>query len=321
VISIISPFYNEEIILDKAIDEMLKNLKGLDQPWELILVNDGSTDSSLEIAVGKADINSNVKVVTYSVNRGRGNALRQGINSARGDIIITTEIDCSWGNNIVNELVKFFETNKSADIVIASTNLPGGGYENVPKFRALLSQFGNLFLRFMISKNITLYTGMTRGYRAKIIKNLPTSEAGKEFHLEVLAKAISFNYNIKEIPAKLTWQDQKLSNDRSLKRKSSSKVRKIASSHLLFGLSGRPYRYLFFLGLMMLLVATTFLIWGLINLINGEISIYLLSLSLSGYILSVLFGGIGVLSLQQNTILREIWRVREELKSSLNKKD
>lgn len=313
MISVVSPFYNEQAILANALDRMIFNLEKMEESWELIVVNDGSTDDSVAVATEKAIADPRIKIVTYEKNQGRGYALKRGIDYAQGELIITTEIDCSWGDDIVASLSKVLRQDKTLDIVIASTKLSGGGYINVPSNRVFLSKAANSFLRLTISKNTTMFTGMTRGYRATAIKRLPISEKGKEFHLDVLAKANAFGLKVGEIPATITWQDEKLARAGAPKRKSSSKIPNIIHSHLLFGLSGRPYRYLFFSSLITGSLAIAFLSWGAVNFLRGAVSIYLLTLAFSGFILAILLGGIGVLALQQNTLLREIWIARKEI--------
>ncbi len=318
MISVVSPFYNEQNILAKALDRMISNLQQMDNDWELIIVNDGSTDESLKVATEKATAEPKIKVVSYNKNQGRGYALKKGIDKAQGEFIVTTEIDCSWGDDIVSLLIHALTKDTSLDIVIASTKLSGGGYVNVPANRVFLSKAANVFLRLTVSKNTTMFTGMTRGYRATAIKQLPISEKGKEFHLDVLAKARAFGLKVGEIPATITWQDEKLARVGAPKRKSSSKIPSIIRSHLLFGLSGRPYRYLFSSSLITGLISMGFLSWGAVNLMIGATSIYLLTLAFSSFILAALIGGIGILSLQQHTLLREIWITRKEIQELNN---
>ena len=93
------------------------------------MVDDGSTDDSYAEAKMIMDKHPNCRIVRYNRNRGRGYALRQGFRIARGDYIITTESDLSWGTDIIQRLYNKINSNIS-DIVIASTYLPGGKLEN-----------------------------------------------------------------------------------------------------------------------------------------------------------------------------------------------
>ncbi len=98
--------------------------------FELILVNDGSRDGSLERIVGFLSSHpqaSQVRVLTYQINQGRGRALKTGIDAASAPIIVTTEVDCSWGDDIVFRLHAELAAHPEVDFVIASPHRPGGG--------------------------------------------------------------------------------------------------------------------------------------------------------------------------------------------------
>ena len=130
-ISVVCPFYNEVGIIEHAVRTMLHRLSMLDGSWELIVVNDGSTDNSEKVVRKIAEEHPELRVVGYAPNRGRGYALRTGIAEACGDIIVTTEIDLSWGETIVEELVSELRRSVDIDIVVASPHLVGGGYRNI----------------------------------------------------------------------------------------------------------------------------------------------------------------------------------------------
>ena len=101
--------------------ELLSQLSSLDGEWELIIVNDGSRDGSEEIARRLERTSPRLRVLGYPHNRGRGHALRTGIAAARGDLIVTTEIDLSWGSTIVQDLVAATRQHPDADMIVAST--------------------------------------------------------------------------------------------------------------------------------------------------------------------------------------------------------
>ena len=125
----------------------------------------------------------------------RGRAIKYGIDAALEDIIITTEIDCSWGDAIAGELVKKLENN-DLHAVIASPHCPGGGMVDVPLHRKLLSRFGNKLINIFFKSGVSMNTGMTRAYRREVIQPLITKENGKEFHLEVLLKLTALNFRL-----------------------------------------------------------------------------------------------------------------------------
>jgi len=315
-ISIVSPFFNESLILEKSVELMISNLSTLQHEWEFIIVNDGSSDNSLEIAQSLAEkYRNNLRLISYPINKGRGYALKQGIDAANGDIIVTTEVDSSWGDTIVRDLVGVWDNDPGVDIVVASPHMPGGGYKNVPRKRVLLSGWGNVFIRFLVSKKITMFTGMTRAYRAEVIKNLPVMEKEKEFHLEVVLKAISFGYRITEIPCVLEWKDYNLQDkDRKKeKRKSSSNISKLISTHVLFGILARPVRYLWGASLGLAGAGILFLIWAIVQLLIGQVAIFLALTAALLLIISILFFIFGVLSTQNSIVQKELWKVQQDI--------
>jgi glycosyltransferase involved in cell wall biosynthesis len=249
-VSVVCPFYNEADGIERAAQQMVAQLERLEGEWELILVNDGSTDASPELAARIAASHTGVRVVGYTKNRGRGFALRTGMAAARGDIVVTTELDLSWGETIVEELVRFLRENRMFEIAVASPHLPGGGYRNVPTVRVWLSRLGNFFIRASLPGALTMNTGMTRAYRRRVLFALPLHEDGKEFHVEVIAKARALGLGIVEVPAQLTWHDPQ----RAL-RKSRRSLMEMALSHIWFVIRASPGQFVCLVGLAALLAA------------------------------------------------------------------
>ncbi|MEG3637898.1 glycosyltransferase family 2 protein [Magnetococcus sp. PR-3] len=324
MISVVCPFYNEEAILEKAILHMLSSLESLDDDWELVVVNDGSLDSSPSIAQALAQQHDRLRLEGYEVNQGRGAAIRHGVAAARGELVVVTEVDCSWGDRIVHEIIAQFRQYPKTDMVIASPNLPSGGYRNVPQKRVMISRLGNHILRVAQSKAITMYTGMTRGYRKEKFMSLPLTMNGKEMHLEVVQQALALGFTIREVPAWLEWKDHKLAKPNALPRKSSSKIPKLIQSHLMFSLVTAPFRYIFPAALGLLLMAIFFAGWSFVNLGNPDPSIYTFLVAILLFLFAFLVLTMGVISHQNLSLHKELWRVRsslQEITEELKKKN
>lgn len=311
-LSVVCPFFNEEGIIREAITALLARLGELDVDWELIVVDDGSTDGSREIAASIARSTPNLRVLSYRFNRGRGHALKVGIAQARGSFIVTTEIDLSWGEDIVGCLYAAALENPDADVVVASPHMSGGGYRNVPLKRVLFSRLGNLVIRTCLANAVTMNTGMTRIYRRDAIRSLPLEENGKEFHLEVILKAQALGYRICEIPAVLEWKEYK-HRGRRVARKSSSNLNRLVLTHSLFSLFGNPVRYVWLLGGISFAFSFGFLVAGVIRLLVGLVSVYMGILSLAFFILGIVLFAFGVVAQQANMIQRELWRLKQDL--------
>ena len=311
-LSVVCPFYNEEQIIEGSILALVEQLGQINASWELIVVDDGSRDASSEYARKLAKEYPNVRYLGYGFNRGRGHALRTGIEQARGAIIVTTEIDLSWGDDIIDRLYREACEHPDTDIIVASPHLPDGAYKNVPLRRVLYSQVGNHVIRTCMMNAVTMNTGMTRAYKRKAIRALPLEEDGKEFHLEVILKARGFNYSIREIPAILEWKEHKHQGGKVV-RKSSSKINKLIVSHSLFSLFANPIRYVWGLGVVAAAFSFGFLAVGVVRYAMELVSVYSLIVSLAFAILSLILFGFGVIAQQGNMVQRELWRMRRDM--------
>ena len=315
MISIVCPFYNEELILENAVRKMMEHLRTLSEPWELVIVNDGSTDGSLEIARSLLNEHPDLKLISYPRNRGRGHALLAGMLAAQGELVFTTECDLSWGTDIIHRMHAALRENSQADIVIASPHLPGGGYKNVPLHRVLLSQYGNQVIRAGLSFGVTMNTGMTRGYRREVIHELPLWENGKEFHLEVVLKALALDKRIIEIPAVLEWKEHK-QQGRTVQRKSSSKLRQIMNSHLLFSAIVAPIRYLWLAAAIFGLAGASSGVYACLRWYWQEPYANAILGFASFSALAILLFSFGVIAEQNRLLLEDIWRIQAVQKAA-----
>jgi len=273
LVSVVCPFFNEEALIATTVEGCIQRLRGDFTDWELVLVNDGSTDRSLELLLSKLDQigEPRVRVLSYPRNRGRGRALKTGIESARGEIVVTTEVDGSWGGDIVKRLAARLDDDPSLGFVVASPHMTGGGFGNVPMSRVLLTRWGNRFLKFFMATGFSMQTGMTRGYRREVIQPLSTFEDGKEFHLEVLLKLLLLGFKGAEIPATLTWPAHKTGQP---KRKSSTRIWRTALSHLKYVFFGNPHHYFVFAALVAAILATLFFVGAVVNLLTGGVAAF-----------------------------------------------
>lgn len=307
-VSVVCPFFNEEMVIAQSASSMIERLRShMAADWELILVNDGSRDQSLPklTALAGRIRESRLRIISYPTNRGRGYALKTGIDAATGDIIVTTEIDGSWGEQVVFDLVKVLYDNPEVDAVVASVHAPGGGLINVPPSRIFLTRFGNLLIRAMISATPSMYTGMTRAYRREIIQPLPMTEHGKEFHLESLLKLQILGFDIREIPATITWSPSKAGQPT---RKSSTKIFKTMLSHTRFALLGKPSLYFSVAALVSLASSILCAIYSVIRFTLGEVAIYVALLALFMFVITLLFVGFTATFDRFKDCLREAWR-------------
>ena len=262
-LSVIIPMFNEEANVRSTIDRVEATLTSLGKPFEILPVNDGSTDSTLKELDEIASKNPRVRVVSYWKNGGRGKALRYGFRAARGELIASIDADLSYEPEYILKMVQALKEDTEVDIVLASAYMPGGAALGVPRNRLLISKVGNRILRLSIAEDIHTVTCIVRCYRRAVIESLDLESDDKEIHLEILSKAIAMGFRIKEIPAVLRARK---------KGKSKFKFRSTAVTHLIFTAFERPVLLFGILGILLALIGLGIGIYILALYLNHTLS-------------------------------------------------
>lgn len=122
-LSVIVPCYNEENRIVDGFNHYWSYLAKQKYPWELVFVNDGSRDKTLNLIKRLVQGKEGVKVVHYGQNRGKGYAIIQGIKEANGQYILFTDVDHSVPIDTVFEFYDYFDA--GADVVIGSRRVEG----------------------------------------------------------------------------------------------------------------------------------------------------------------------------------------------------
>ncbi len=113
-VSVVMPTYNSEEHIGEAIKSVLNQTFS---DWELIIVNDDSTDSTLKIAKEFEKKDKKIRVISHRKNKGRAAALNTGINKAKGKYISFLDADDIYFKNKLERQVKFLEKNKQIDMI------------------------------------------------------------------------------------------------------------------------------------------------------------------------------------------------------------
>lgn len=114
-LSVIIPAYNEELRLPKMLDECLEFLEARKSSYEVIIVDDGSKDTTTEVGLGYVDKHGSekVRVLTLAKNRGKGGAVRMGMLKARGENLLFADAD---GATTFEDLAKLEENLKEIEV-------------------------------------------------------------------------------------------------------------------------------------------------------------------------------------------------------------
>lgn len=119
-VSIVIPVYNEEEAIGNDLDTIIATMEGSSYTYEIIVVDDGSTDRTADIARAKG-----VKVIQHPINRGPGAARRTGILQARGEIIVMTDGDGTYPNQDIPRLLEYLP---AFDQVVGARTIEQGSF-------------------------------------------------------------------------------------------------------------------------------------------------------------------------------------------------
>ena len=210
-LSILMPVYNEK----NTLEEIVRLVREVPLEKELIIVDDGSTDGTLQVLKEKIEPLPDVRVFYHDRNRGKGAAIRTAQQYISGDIAIIQDADLEYDPKDYVTLIDPI-INKKADVVYGSRFL---GVRRAFLFwhyvgNRLLTFFTNLLYNTMLTDMETCY----KAFRAEIFKNLDIRSDRFEFEPEITAKIFKAGYKVFEVPIyyagrdykegkKITWRD------------------------------------------------------------------------------------------------------------------
>jgi dolichol-phosphate mannosyltransferase len=304
-VSLIIPMYNEEDNVLITLNEVKKVLETYDS-YQIITVDDGSSDKTLALLEDYALKNPELKVLSHPVNMGMGRALQTGFEKAQGDVIVTLDADLSYEPKYITELIHELHENH-LDIVIGSQYMAGGETEDIPFIRLFISKMANKIVGYALDKNISTVTGILRAYRKDVIDYREIESNGTEINPEILSKAIAIGFEVKEIPVKL--KGRKLGE-------SKIQFRSTTTSHLLFTFYERPMILFGLIGLILCIIGIIIAIYLFYEYLIGTLDptrplMFVMVLMIISGIQILIFGFVAT---QISLLKREIYIIQKENK-------
>lgn len=211
-ISIIIPAYNEEKRIKKTIESILTYVQKKKYDYEIIVVNDGSTDKTKDVV--QEFKNKKIKIIDNLENKGKGFSVKQGFLTATKKWILFSDADLSTP---IEELDTFFRY-QEYDIIIGSRNLPDSLIViKQPFLRSTLGKIFPFFVRLLLLSEIKDTQCGFKLFKKEVAKKIAEMQTidGFCFDAEQLFIAKKIGYSVKEIP--ISWQNDERSKIRIIR--------------------------------------------------------------------------------------------------------
>ena len=207
-VSVVIPVYNEG---ENIIACLTRILRELELPAEVLLVHDMPDDTTVPYAQKIADRDPRVRTVLNTYGRGPANAIRFGIDAARGTVAVVTMADGCDDPRQIDELARLVD--RGVVVAAASRYMPGGQQVGGPRLKRLMSRWAGRSLHRLARVGTRDATNSFKAYSTAFVREVGIeSRTGFEIGLELTAKATRLRLPVAEIPT--IWLDRQLGESR-----------------------------------------------------------------------------------------------------------
>jgi glycosyltransferase involved in cell wall biosynthesis len=197
---VLAPAYNEEQHIHQFIEETGAVMDGLGLDYEIVVIDDGSTDRTAEIARHLSS-NPRLKIVSYTRNMGKGYAIKRAFARAIGDLVLLIDTDMEISPQ---QIVSYIGAIELGDIVLASRWHPKSRTE-MPLIRKLLSHGFNVVVTLLTGLRVKDTQSGMKAFRRDVLESVLPKLAVKRyaFDVELLAVANLKGFSIVEYPVSI----------------------------------------------------------------------------------------------------------------------
>lgn len=195
-VSVVIPAFNEEKNIDDVLVRTYKAMESFSLPYEIILVDDGSSDRTSELAC-----RHKVIVIRSPKNEGKGFAFKRGFVHAQGDIVITMDADGSHDPEDIPRLV--IPILKGASMVLGTRFGTIDGKESTKKLHLFGNDLINLTILLVTGKRITDSQTGFRAFRRSLLEQIEITSSGYQVESELTVKALGNGNIVEEVPIKV----------------------------------------------------------------------------------------------------------------------
>lgn len=194
-ISVVYPTYNEEGIIREVVKDTADVLSNMNNKWEILVVNDGSTDRTTQILEQLSAENSNIVTINHEQNKGYASAAKTGMKMAKGEVVIIIDSD---GQQDPNDIPCFIaKMDEGYDIVV--------GWKKDRKdslLRIFLSKVYNWIFRFLFSLKLHDVDCGFRALKREVAQKIDIKDGSIIVGTQMFVHIKKLDLNIVEIPVR-----------------------------------------------------------------------------------------------------------------------
>ncbi|HEY2847995.1 MAG TPA: glycosyltransferase family 2 protein, partial [Pyrinomonadaceae bacterium] len=183
ILSVVVPVYNERDTVATVVERLLE----LSDLFEVVIVDDASTDGTADVLTRLAGENGRITVLIHDVNRGKTGALNTGFARTSGDIVVVQDADLEYDPADIPDLIDPIKSGR-ADVVYGSRFLVKRASRVIYFYHYLGNRFLTLLSNFFTNLNMTDIETGYKAFRGDIIRNMVITSSGFGFEVEVTAK-------------------------------------------------------------------------------------------------------------------------------------
>ena len=204
MISIVIAAYNEEQRIGESLLKIKDYLDAQNFAYEIIVVDDGSTDNTRQVAIGYKPKITNLKIISYPNNKGKGYALRQGVLASKGESVLLSDADLSTPIEELSYMLPLI-SGREYDVVIGSRALkPETIIKKQPWWRQGMGKIFNRIVRLLVLEGFKDTQCGFKLFSGEAARNLFKNARVDRFayDVEILSLAKKRNYRVSEVPVR-----------------------------------------------------------------------------------------------------------------------
>ncbi len=200
-VTVVIPCCNEEAGLPSLLSRLTALQSDGGSGWQMLFVDDGSTDRTFSGLLSAARALPWVKVLRHGTNLGLGAALRTAFQHTSSPIICTIDSDCTYPPEQLPRLVSLIR--QGADIATASAWHPESARPEGGRFRIMLSRGASRIYKRLIGQDVHTFTCLFRAYRRDVLDRIRFRANGFAAVAEIMLRGMLDGYRVGELPMRL----------------------------------------------------------------------------------------------------------------------